>query len=112
MVITVSSLLRAGVAVSLLAVIAFSAVAPPPSGRAVRVRPSALIALAAVLYAVGILLAVLNLFGLAGFTCVTGIALFAVATWLSRPADSGEPPSDGRGDDDDPPARAAAPART
>jgi len=104
MVITVSSLLRAGLAVSLLGAIIISAFAPPPSGRARRIRPSWMMVLAVALYAAGVVLAIGGYFGLAGLTCVTGIAAFAVATWLSRPADPGEPPADDGRDDGDPPS--------
>lgn len=88
------SILRGALAVLLLGSIVFSAFAPPPRGRTRRIRPSWLMILALALYLAGVLAAFDGFFELAGLACVCGISAFAVATWLTRPADPGEPPPD------------------
>ena len=101
---TLTVLWRCALALALIAVIAISACARPPRARVPRLELSRLVVAALVLYATGALAAVTHHDALAALVSGAGIAIAALAAWMSRGAE-GEDPPPGRGEphDEQPP---------
>ncbi len=102
-IVTVFAVIRVSVAVLLLGAIFLGAFAPPPRRPNAQAEARRLLVGATAMYGVAMLTAIADHILLAGLAAASGISLFALSLWLSRSAESGEPPSDGPGREGPPP---------
>jgi hypothetical protein len=94
MSLTLTLLWRCGLALTLITVIVASACVPPPPRRVHGLDLSRLVLAALVLYATGALAALTHHDALAALVSGAGIAIAALAAWMSRGTEGEDPPPD------------------
>ena len=103
MSLTLTLLWRCGLALTLIVAIVASACLPPPRRRMPGLELSRLVVAALVLYATGALAALTHHDALAALVSGAGIAIAALAAWMSRGSEREDPPEDGREPHDEEP---------
>ncbi len=103
---------KLALAAVLVLCVVLAAVARAPRGRTSRIELRRLMLCASALYAVGLAASLTEHGSLAALVYATGIGICALALWLSRGSDPGDPPDgpDDPGDEQPPPDPGGAPA--
>jgi lysylphosphatidylglycerol synthetase-like protein (DUF2156 family) len=104
--------LKLALAAVLVLSVALAALARAPRGRSSRIELRRLMLCASALYAVGLVASLTQHGSLAALVYAAGIGICALALWLSRGSDPGDPPDgpDDPGDEQPPPDPGGAPA--